>query len=37
MKYENLCDYNKRKGYSKLTEKTILWIKKFMNLSYWKN
>ena len=25
---ENLCGYSKRKGYSKLTEKTILLIKK---------
>ena len=42
MKSENLCGYshsyyNKRKGYSKLTEKTILLIKKLMTVSYWKN
>ena len=34
---ENLCGYSKRKGYSKLTEITILLIKKFMIVSYWKN
>ena len=37
MKFENLCGYNKRKRYSKLTEKTILLRKKFMTVSYWKN
>ena len=26
--FESLCGYSKRKGYSKLTEKTILLIKK---------
>ena len=30
---ENLCGYSKRKGCSKLTEKTILLIKKFMIVS----
>ena len=37
MKLENLYRYNKRKGYSEMTGKTILLIKKFMTVSYWKN
>ena len=34
MKSENLCGYNKRKGYFKLTEKTILLIKNLMTICY---
>ena len=35
MKSENLCGYNKRGIF--LIKKTILLIKKFITVNYWKN